>query len=448
MKIKSLFMCVLLAASLQAQKVSKKLIKQFEDDAKLELVDKWYPLALDKEDGGYYTDITYDFKVGDNHDKMIVTQTRQVWVNSKAYLEYKDPKYLEYAAHGFRFLRDVMWDKEYGGFHTLVTKQGKPIPNKYEAKIAYGNAFAIYALAAYYDASGDQEALELAKETFRWLEKYSHDPNYKGYFQHMERDGTVIVRTANVPSTSDAGYKDQNSSIHLMEAFTELYHVWPNELLKERITELLLLIRDTIVNEEDYMTLFFYPDWTPVSNKEQSKEYIKEHYYLDHVSFGHDVETAYLMLEASEAIGRTDTERTWTVGKRLVDHSLRTGWDPKLGGFYDGGYYYKGENKMSILEEDKNWWAQAEALNTLLLMTRKYPEEAKKYYGYFEELWDYTQKYMMDSTNGGWYSWGLETRPEMKTALKGHVWKTTYHNFRALINCKNQLKLMREGGKE
>ncbi|GLB51300.1 cellobiose 2-epimerase [Neptunitalea chrysea] len=442
MKINTLLIAVLITVSVQAQKVSKKLIDQFDNDAKEGLIDKWYPLALDKEDGGYYTDITYDFKLGDTKEKMIVTQARQVWVTSKAYKEYGDEKYLACAAHGYEFLKDVMWDKKHGGFHTWVNKQGKPIKKSYEAKTAYGNAFAIYALAAYYEVSHDEEVLELAKKTFMWLEEHSHDKTYKGYFQHMQIDGTPIVRTEDIPSTSDAGYKDQNSSIHLMEAFTELYNVWKDDLVKERLNELLLIIRDTIINDHYSMDLFFTPDWKPVSFRNESKEVINKHFYLDHVSFGHDVETAYLMLEASEAIGREDTEKTLEIGKRMVDHSLKTGLDTDKGGFYEGGYYFKGDKELTITNFEKNWWAQAEGLNTLLILTRMYPDDSMNYYSKFENLWKYTQKYMMDAKYGGWYSWGADVRPEVKKELKGHVWKTTYHNFRALINCKHQLEML------
>ncbi|MCF4101192.1 AGE family epimerase/isomerase [Gillisia sp. M10.2A] len=421
---------------------NEKIIAEMETAATDDLMDKWYPLALDNEDGGYYSDITYNFKVGERHDKMIVTQARHIWANAKAAQLYpeKAKLYLQYANHGFVFLRDVMWDKENGGFYNLVTKQGAPIHKKGEEKTAYGNSFAIYGLAAYAAASGNEEALDLAKKTFYWLEEHSHDPEYKGYFQSLELDGTPIVRSPEFSSASEVGYKDQNSSIHLLEAFTTLYEVWPDELLAQRLEELLLIIRDTIVTDKGYMTLFFERDWTPVSFKDSSKEKIKGQYYLDHVSFGHDVETAYLMLEASHALGWENDTTTLHVGKKMVDHALKTGWDTKLGGFYDGGYYFSGEEEISIVNDEKNWWAQAEGLNSLLIMDHYFPQDSIRYRSYFDKLWVYTKTYFMDDVNGGWYEWGLDKQPEIKTALKGHIWKAAYHNFRALTNCINQLK--------
>ncbi|MDT0643753.1 AGE family epimerase/isomerase [Zunongwangia sp. F363] len=422
------------------------LAKDFRASAKEQLLDKWYPLALDKEDGGYYSDITYNFNLGEKHDKMVVTQARHVWTNAVAaeLFEEEGEKYLEYAAHGFEFLRDVMWDAENGGFHQLVSKEGEPIPQQGQEKTAYGNSFAIYGLASYYGASGNEEALELAKKAFYWLEEHSHDPENGGYFQTLELDGTPIMRTNATSSTSDIGYKDQNSSIHLLEAFTALYEVWPDELLAERLKELLFIIRDTITSQKGYMRLFFEADWTPVSFQQESKEVIEEHYYLDHVSFGHDVETAYLMLEASHALGIENDSLTLIKGKKMVDHALKTGWDENVGGFYDGGYYFNNADEITIVNADKNWWSQAEGLNSLLLMSRYFPEDEMDYYGHFKELWNYTEAYIMDPKYGGWYEWGLDETPTAEHDSKGHIWKAAYHNFRALTNCMHQLELLQK----
>lgn len=417
------------------------LAADFEKAAKEQLLDRWYPLVIDSVDGGYYSEVTHDFKLGEKHNKMIVTQARHIWTNAKAAEIFPNNKrYLSYAGHGVDFLKEVMWDPEHGGFYSFVSKEGVPMLKEGEEKSAYGNAFAIYGLAAYYKVSGDIEALDLAKKSFLWLEENAHDPVHKGYYNVLHVDGKPVERTEERPSTSDVGYKDQNSSIHLLEAFTELYQVWPNDLLADRLTEMLVLIRDTITTEDGYMRLFFEPDWTPVSFRGTSRQVVEKHYYLDHVSFGHDVETAFLMLEASHALGIRDDEKTLETGKKMLDHSLRNGWDEEHGGFYDGGYYFEGDKEISILNADKNWWAQAEGLNTLLLMHRYFPEDELEYDNYFSKLWGYTQRYLIDDTYGGWYEWGLDTRPESKTALKGHIWKASYHNFRALTNVMLELR--------
>jgi len=393
---------------------------------------------MDSMYGGFLSNFTYNFKPTDNQEKFIVTQGRHTWSNCKAAMRYPDvPYYKTLAQNGYKFLHDVMWDKTYGGFYTMVSRDGNVIDS---TKNAYGNAFGIYALAAYCKLTNDPDAINFAQEAFMWLEKHSHDPVYKGYYQHMQRDGTPIQRTASTPSTTETGYKDQNSSIHLLEALTELYNVWQSALVRERLYEMFLLIRDTMIGNKPYLTLFFQPDWTPVSIRDSSDAYIMAHHGLDYVSFGHNVETSYLLLEASHALSIQNDTATLRIGKEMMDFALQQAWDKKLGGFYDAGYYFKDKPGLTIISTEKNWWSQAEAMNTLLMMSQLFPNDPINYYDKFKQQWNYIQTYMIDHTYGDWYSNGLDVDPKTKTALKGHIWKGNYHQFRSMMNCVDRLK--------
>jgi mannobiose 2-epimerase len=418
----------------------QRIASEMETTLQTLVLDKWYPQSVDTVYGGFLSTFTHDFKPSGDQDKMIVTQARHTWTNAKASLFYPDIAYFKSdARHGFEFLKDRMWDKKQGGFYQLVDRKGNPKGND-STKTAYGNAFGIYALAAYYHSSGDTSALNLAKKAFLWLEKGSHDPVLKGYFQHLHRDGNAIKRPADALTTADTGYKDQNSSIHLLEAFTELFQVWPDDLLRERLNEMLVLIRDTIVTPKGYLTLFLQPDWTPVSFADSSEAVIRKHHALNHVSFGHDVETAYLLREASEVLGLKNDTTTERIAKKMVDHALRNGWDSAVGGFYDEGYYIKDKPGITILKDTKNWWAQVEGLNTLSMMADLYPEDSMAYFNKFETLWKYCDTYLIDHEYGDFYAGGLDKEPEMKTALKGHIWKAAYHQYRSLENCIKRLR--------
>ncbi|WP_345269528.1 AGE family epimerase/isomerase [Nibrella viscosa] len=424
--------------------VKAKLAAEIEKSIKTELLNKWYPQAVDQEYGGFLSTFTYDWKPSGAQDKMIVTQARHIWSNAKAaQLFPEESHYLTSARHGYLFLRDKMWDKTHGGFYTLVDRQGnaKRGANGSLQKTAYGNAFAIYGLAAYYQSSGDTSALNLAKKTFLWLEQHSHDPRYKGYIQDLAEDGTPLKRTADTPVTSTVGYKDQNSSIHLLEAFAELYQVWPDPLVRERLQEMLVLIRDVIVTPTGYLTLFLTPDLKPISFRDQPEEEIRKHYYhIDEVSFGHDIETAFLLLEASHVLGLEHDAKTMQIAKKMADHTIRTGFDPGVGGIYDGGYYFKGKDNITIIREGKNWWAQAEGLNTLLMMADLYPNDPLNYFSRFQQQWDYIDKYVIDHEYGEWFQGGIDKEPKQKTALKGQIWKASYHQFRSLFSVLQRLR--------
>ena len=107
----------------------------------------------------------------------------------------------------------------------------------------------------------------------------------------------------------------------------------------------------------------------------------------------------------------------------LVRVCRRAAWDNKTGGFYDAGYYFKDKPGLTIISTEKNWWSQAEEMNTLLLMSRLFPNDPMHYYDKFKQEWKYIQTYMIDYTYGDWYSHGLDIEPENKTALKGSIWK-------------------------
>ena len=418
----------------------KQIANAMEQSLRHELLDVYYPRDLDTVYGGFLSTFTYDFKPTGDQEKMIVTQSRHTWTNAKAAIRYPNISYYRTdAAAGYRFLRDVMWDKQYGGFYTLVTRKGEIPPGDRADKNAYGNAFGMYALSAYYALTRDTAALALAKKTFYWLEAHSHDPVHKGYFQNLKRDGEPIRRTANTPVTAETGYKDQNSSIHLLEALTALYDVWKDPLVRERLQEMLYLIRDTIVTPGGNLGLFFTWEWKPVSVKDSSRDFILHHHNLDYVSFGHDVETAYLMMEASQALGFKNDRVTLRTGKKMVDHALKNGWDDQVGGFYDEGFYFKGDSSITILKETKNWWAQAEGLNTLLMMSDYFPNDPHQYFEKFKMLWNYTQTYLIDHQYGDWYDEGLDKSPDRRTALKSQIWKAAYHNYRSLSNCVDRL---------
>lgn len=422
--------------------IVEKLHKMLTKD----LFEKFYPYILDKINGGFLCNLTYDWRFVPPQDKMIVTQARHVWTPAKAaHFFPDDSRYLQAARHGFDFLKNAMWDKEYGGFFTMRSVTGGPSTyrNFFEEKRTYGIAFAIYALAAYYELTKEKEALDLAIKGFEWIEKHAYDSIGGGYYQFLTRAGKPYgedeINSSTAHDANEARYKDQNSSIHLLEAYTELYNVWKNDLLKTRLNELLILIRDTITTEKGYMNLFFDHKWNPISFRDATEEERSKNYGLDHVSFGHDFETAFLMLEASFTLGIENDIKTLRTAKRMMDHAIENGFDEEVGGFYDAGYYYNGSEKCTIIfEGKKNWWAQAEGLNALLMFSRIFPDELK-YYDHFIYQLEYVDKYLLDHDFGGWFEGGTDKEPELREGMKGHIWKACYHEGRSIMNCIRML---------
>lgn len=405
-----------------------------------DVLNHWYPRVIDSTGGGYLSHFAHDWARLEPQNKFVVLQGRHVWTASEMHgtAPRDDSLYLRAAQHGVRFLKETMWDETHGGFHSLTDREGTVETEGggfTGRKTAYGTAFAIYGLANHYDATGDTSALRLAQRAFQWLDEHAHDSVHGGYFQPLRPDGTPYV-----DGTDDGTPpKDQNSTIHLLEAFTALYETAPDTPgLRERLDELLTITRDTMTMDRGTLHLFFERDWTPISYRDSARSVREEHYNRDHVSFGHDVETAFLMLEAAEALGH-DPVPTLTVGKRMVDHALTHGWDAAEGGLYDGGFI-EGPDSVRIVRSTKTWWAQAEALYTLFLMANRFPDDAREYEAKARQTWRYIDRFLVDKENGGWFVRGLDESPDARTEPKATIWKGNYHNTRALLKSAELLE--------
>jgi len=414
----------------------------FED-----IIDPWYPRCLDTIHGGYLPNIEYDWSISNGpQTKALVHQSRHLWTTAFLYEHYPEhPEFLDYANHGFRFIEQNYQDTAYGGLFHMRNRDGSVDSTTIQHKRVYGQAFAINGLAQYYKVTGSKQALDLAKKTFHWMEKYPRDHKHGGYFETIGRDGFPI--TYNLPGRTEedpgdlplAGLKEFNSSLHILEAFTELYRVWPDSLLRLRLEEMYLLFRDVLIQPEGYLGLYFYPDWTLVAKEKMRERSGGNPWFTQHVTFGHDVEAAFLLLEAGEALGIENDHKARLLAKQLVDHALENGWDKENGGFYYIGYK-EPDGTTSIFDNHKAFWVTSEGLNALMLMYTQYPEDEQNYLEKFGQLWEYTTDFMIDHEYGGWYNYGLDTNPGNRTARKSHNWKATYHDVRGMVRSVEMLR--------
>lgn len=415
------------ADTMQSPADYRRLSEETEANLKSHVLAKWYPAALDREKGGFHQNFLVDWKRGTGGERSLVYQSRLTWTAAQATLRYPADADLYGGAmrHGLTFLAEKLWDKEKGGFYWELDTQGTPVREKH----TYGIAFGIYAASTVYQVSKDPAALDLAKRAFDWLDGHAHDAKNGGYFEPLTREGKPIL-TADGGSMSDAigtqyGYKSQNTHIHLLEAFTALYEVSHDTAVKKRLDEVFLLVRDKIAVEPGCLNLFYTPDWRAVPGYD---------------SFGHDVETAYLLVESAAILGRKDDAKTWHVARMLVDHALDYGWDTKNGGFYNEGTAFGRPT-----DRGKIWWVEAEGLNALLLLHEKYGKETPRYWEAFVKQWGFIQKHQVDATYGGWIPTVEEDGTPVTKSTKSDRWTEAYHQGRALLTVSAALaRLARE----
>jgi cellobiose epimerase len=431
----ALLLCAACAARGQTNDAmpSKETYLKFAEEAELmlrrDVLGVWFPRTVDTTNGGFHSNFTRDWKPLPSDGKFSVFQGRMTWVAAQVALRRPDLKaqFLPYARHGLDYLLNVSWDRQGGGFFWGLDDRGAVTPAFTDGKHLYGMSFCLYGAAAAYEATKDPRALELAQRAFRWMDGRAHDAGSGGYHEWLTRDGLRVAAAAawrgklqGVPvSGFPVGFKSMNTHIHLLESFTELYRVWKDETLRARLTELLTLVRDRITVEPGSMSLYFTNDWRALPG---------------HDSYGHDVETAYLMLEAAEVLGRKADAATERTARMLVDHALAYGWDETYGGFFREGTA-AGEAE----DTKKEWWAQFEGLNALLLMHEKYGRETDAYFRAFRHQWQFIRDRQVDHEFRGVYDTTERDGAPTKTP-KARIWKAAYHDGRALLNVTERLR--------
>ena len=404
----------------------RRLAQETEDNLQKQVLAQWFPRAFDPA-GGFFQNYAEDWTRGSGNEKSLVYQARLTWVAAQAaaHTPAQATAYISTAHHGLDFLDKKLWDEKNGGFYWGLDDQGRP--ERGGEKHVYGISFAIYSLCGEYRATHDARALELAKRAYRWLDTHAHDAKNGGYYEALTPSGQPILAPPTPTQTSDEigtqyGFKTMNTHIHLLESLTALYELWPDASLRTRLEEVFALVRDKIAVEPvGCLNYLFLPDWRPLPDRD---------------SFGHDVETAYLLTEASAALGKPDDRRTWTLARRIVDHALDFGWDTAHGGFYDAGSVFGGKPFTT----EKIWWVQAEGLNALLLMHSRYGKETPRYWEAFNRQWAFIRDHQTDGAHGGWLAATLENGDLIPGRAKSDGWTEAYHQARALRNVSERLR--------
>jgi mannobiose 2-epimerase len=399
-----------------------RIAAEVETNLQKEILQKFFPVTVDEQGGGFYENYSLNWTRTAGGNKSIVYQSRLTWTSAAAARRFPAQAglYLAMTRRGAACLADKLWDKTGGGFYWQVGANGQPVS---DTKQMYGHAFGIYALAASYQATKDPATLDLAKKAFQWLEKHAHDNVNKGYFENIGADGKPVVRGGGNSVGASAGQKSMNTSIHILEALTGLYEVWPDPLLKTRVQEMLEICRDKVYSEPGYLTQFLTADWQRTTSPD---------------SFGHDVEAGYLMVEAADVLGQDDP-RAWMAARHLVDHALQYGWDNQLGGLYDSGAMNAQGVVTGSLRTEKIWWVEAEQFNALLLQHEHVGKETTNYWDAFVKEWDWINKYQIDHTNGGWWA-TVQADGTPASRVKADMWTECYHQSRAMLNVSERLR--------
>lgn len=367
----------------------------------------WATHTVDEKYGGFVGRLNNENEADELAPKGSVLNSRILWSFSAAFHLTQNPLFLQMAARAYQYFVSHFIDPEFGGVFWTVDYMGKPLDAK---KQIYAIAFAVYGLSEYAIASGDDNARTQAIALYESIMLHSYDPEYGGYLEALGRDWKELddLRL----SEKDANEKKtMNTHLHVLEAFANLYRIWPDKDLYNNIRNLLKVFTDHIVDAQTgHLLLFFDEQWNAKART---------------VSYGHDIEASWLLLEAALIID----------DKQLVDMlkpiCLRMADAASRGLDADGGLWYEYEPDTKHLLHEKHWWPQAEAMVGFMNAWQLSGED----YFLHRSLasWDFSKRHLLDKANGEWF-WGVdENYKVMPGQDKVGLWKCPYHNSRACI---------------
>ena len=391
-------------------------ISKIETELRENILPFWIKHTVDKTRGGFYGEISNTLDVDKDAPRGALLSARILWTYAAAYKRYHAPEYLEMARWAYDDLLTRFWDDTYGGLYWVVPVDGQPIKPR---KQIYGQAFGVYAFSEYYSATGDASALDKAIALFHTMEEHSHDPEYGGYFEAYTREWHLAddMRLSDIDMNE---MKSMNTHLHVMEAYTNLLRVWDNEELRRRQTENVDIMMHHIISPTTFHTLLFF-DQTWNSR-------------TDHISYGHDIETNWLLVESAEVLGdEALIEEAKAIAVKMAQAIYDEGLDAEGGLVNDG-------DPSGVTDADFEWWPQAEAavgfLNAYQLSGQSHFLEAAL------RSWDFIERYFVDRQYGGWFRHVTKDHVIDPDAAKVSFWKCPYHNSRACMELMDRLKML------
>lgn len=306
------------------------------------------------------------------------------------------------------WLQDRLTDPEHGGVFWHVGADGEPLDAH---KQVYAQAFAIYALCAVRDARPALRhvALKQALSLFDLLQAHAFDPVDGGCWEGFTRDWQPMA-DSRLSAKEPAAAKTMNTMLHVLEALTELLRQHRSPAVEARLRELLGLFVERIwLPQQRCFGLFFSRDWQVLTEQ---------------VSWGHDIETAWLLVRAAEVL-RDDRllQITRDLAMQTADAVLAAGIAP------DGSVLCEGDFQGRVTDAHRHWWCQAEAVVGFwdAWQLGRDPRHAEAAW----RAWRYIDLYLIDRQGGDWFKTLDADGRLMLATPKAGPWECPYHHVRA-----------------
>ena len=385
----------------------------------------WLKLQ-DEENGGFYGQMKGDGTLVPEANKGCILNARILWAFSAAYRVTGRHEYLAAATRAKDYILEHFIDHEYGGAYWELDYLGRPVDTK---KQFYAIGFCIYGLSEYVRATnsrlGDSSSCRLGDDAFRAaislfqsIEEHSFDTVHNGYIEACTREWGEIADMR--LSDLDANYpKSQNTHLHIIEPYANLYRVWKDERLEKALRNLIDIFCDKILNPETHhLDLFFENDWTRGAGALES--------------YGHDIECSWLMHEAALVLGDKDVLAKVEPIVQLVAKASEKGLNA------DGSMVHEANLDTGYVDTDRHWWVQAETVVGFYNIYQHFGDATAL--DKAQNCWTYIKENLIDNEGGEWF-WSRDPERNInRKDDKAGFWKCPYHNSRMCLELMERIE--------
>ncbi len=400
-----------------------QILEDLRTDALAEVTNNilpfWQNRMPDNMKGGFYGRIDGKNNIINDAPKGAILNARILWTFSAAFRILKDISYLDTAKRARDYIMAYFFDKEYGGTFWVLNSNGSQLDAK---KQIYSQAFTIYALSEYYMAIGDESCKDKAVELFHLIEKHSFDRGFNGYLEAFDRKWGYLEDLR--LSEKDANEKKtMNTHLHILEAYTNLYRIWPDKSLRSQLVNMVMIFLEKILDQRSHhLNLFFDERWN-------SKSTI--------ISYGHDIEASWLIYEAAEVLEDKGLINKVKVIATEVVRAAMEGLQP------DGSLIYERDDATGHLDMDRHWWVQSETVVGFINAWQLTGDES--YLGNALRCFNFIKGHLIDRENGEWY-WSIRRDGTVNTVDdKAGFWKCPYHNSRMCLEIMSRVRKEGQG---
>lgn len=325
--------------------------------------------SLPTDSGFFNTAVARDWRVLDAQPGDLVAHARGIFVMAAGHELTGHPAYAAQVRQGADFMLARFRDPLHGGWLEAVNPDGSV---RNSNKRLYSQAFAIFALAHAYRATGEKRYRDAALQSWHEIRLHFAD-RHGGFRAGMNRD---FSRT-----TLD---NSQNPLMHLFEALVELYRASDSQEAREGAEIIGRFIAyerlEGLPDGSARIPELYDADWKPLPGTRGGR-----------IDIGHQFEWAYLFSAAAEA-GLNPVYAG--VADRLLSYAVANGLPAGEAGAI-----------ASLTPEGKSdrqhgYWQQAEALRAL--MHHAAVRGRDDLWGRVTQLTDYIRSEFLDDRNGGW----------------------------------------------